>query len=165
MRSECFTQRAALSALALLAIVPAASGQPQRLRSVRVDVGPLRASAGDPTAAWVEQALPGFLARAFAPYIVPGDHGGAMLIARVDYLYLGPSSGGPGPFRRTQDTMEGSLLVAGPRGVLAAPTPLRAISSYFPNPVDQPEWVRSNHDRVVALARNFAFWAPRQLGL
>ena len=33
---------------------------------IRVDVVPLRANAGDPTAAWVARALPGALAQALA---------------------------------------------------------------------------------------------------
>jgi len=165
MLAQGFTRRAALGGLLSLALVTAARAQPARFRSIRVDVSPLRANAGDPTAAWVDAALPGFLAQSFAPYLAPGDSGGATLIARVDYVYLGPSSGGWGPFRRTQDTIEGALLVRGPRGAIAARAPMRAISSYFPNPVDQPMWVQSNHDRIVALARNFAFFAPGQLGL
>jgi len=167
MPTKDFTRRAALCGLASLAVVPGARAQPIRLRSVRADVRPLRANAGDPTAAWVEQALPGFLAQAFAPYIVPGDRAGATLIGRVDFVYLGPSSGGGGfgMFRKTQDTMEGSLLLIGPRGAVVARAPMRAISSYFPMAVDQPMWVQSNHDRIVALARNFAFFAPSQLGL
>jgi hypothetical protein len=43
--------------------------------------------------------------------------------------------------------------------------PLRAISTYYPNPFDQPLRVQSNHDRIVALAQNFAQWTPRELGL
>ena len=39
---------------------------------------------GDPTAAWVEQALPGALAQSLAPYMAPGDRGGATLVARID---------------------------------------------------------------------------------
>lgn len=166
MQAKHFTRRAALCGLASLAIVGQARAQPIRLRSVRADVGPLRANAGDPTAAWVDQVLPGFLAQAFAPYLVPGDRSGGTLVARVDFVYLGPSSGGGfGMVQKTQDTIEGSLVLIGPRGGVVARTPLRAISSYFPMAVDQPMWVQSNHDRIVALARNFAFWAPRQLGL
>ena len=69
---------------------------------------------GDPTAAWVQQALPGALAQSLAPYMAPGDRNGATLVARIDYLYLGPSSGGPGFFRQTQDTINGTLLVEKP---------------------------------------------------
>ena len=136
-----------------------------RIRAIKVDVSPIRASMGDPTAAWVEEALPGALAQSLAPYMAPGDRSGATLVARIDYLYLGPSSGGgPAPFGYTQDTINGTLLLKGPRGVVAN-VPLRAISSYFPMAVDQALVERALQGRVVALAQAFAGWAPRELGL
>ena len=136
-----------------------------RIRAIKVDVSPIRASMGDPTAAWVEEALPGALAQSLAPYMAPGDRNGATLVARIDYLYLGSSSGGPGFFNQTQDTINGTLLVKGPRGVVVANVPLRAISSYFPMAVDQALVERALQGRVVALAQAFAGWAPRELGL
>ena len=165
------TRRAitALGALVLpaLAEMGSASAQPGlRIRAIKVDVSPIRASMGDPTAAWVEEALPGALAQSLAPYMAPGDRNGATLVARIDFLYLGPSSGGGGfgGFRRTQDTINGTLLLKGPRGV-AANVPLRAISSYFPMAVDQTLVERALQGRVVALSQAFAGWAPRELGL
>jgi len=166
------TRRAAVAALGAL-VLPAmgemlsASAQPGlRIRAIKVDVSPIRQSMGDPTAAWVEQALPGALAQSLAPYMAPGDHNGATLVARIDYLYLGPSSGGGGfgGFRRTQDTINGTLSLRGPRGVVAN-VPLRAISSYFPMAVDQALPEQAYQGRVVALAQVFAGWAPRELGL
>ena len=65
----------------------------------------------------------------------------------------------------TQDTIKGVLLVRGARGGLAADTPLRAITSYYPNASDLAQIVQSNHWRVSALAQAFAGWAPRELGL
>jgi hypothetical protein len=165
------TRRAALASLgafvlAALAQTPAAFAQPGlRIRAIKVDVSPIRASMGDPTAAWVEQALPGALAQSLAPYMAPGDRNGATLVARIDYLYLGPSSGGPGFFRQTQDTINGTLLVKSPRGRVVANVPLRAIASYFPMAVDQALVERALQGRVVALAQAFAGWAPRELGL
>ena len=164
------TRRAAIAALGAL-VLPAlaemrsASAQPGlRIRAIKVDVSPIRASMGDPTAAWVEEALPGALAHALAPYMAPGDRGGATLVARIDYLYLGSSSGGPGFFRQTQDTINGTLLLKGPRGIIAK-VPLRAISSYFPMAIDQTLVERALQGRVVALAQVFAGWTPRELGL
>ena len=146
--------------------VGAARAQPGiRFRAIHVDVSPLRAMVGDPTASWVEQELSGQLAQALAPYLAPGDRAGATLVARINNIYLGPNSGGTGPLGSSQDTIEGVLLVMGPRGAIAADTPLRAISSYYPNPFDQPLRVESNRWRVAALARAFAGWVPRQLGL
>jgi hypothetical protein len=165
-----FTRRAALAALGALAFPPVvavrtAQGQPNvRFRDIRVDVSPLRASAGDPTAAWVQKELPGALAHAFAGHLAPGDRNGATLVARIDHLYLAPSYG-PGPLGSSQDTIVGTLFVRGPRGGIAAETPLRAISSYFPMAVNQPLYAESNHDRITALAQAFAGWAPRELGL
>ena len=167
------TRRAAIAALGAI-VLPAmtqtrsASAQPGlRIRAIKVDVSPIRASMGDPTAAWVEAALPGALAQSLAPYMSPGDRNGATLVARIDYLYLGPSSGGGGGFggfRRTQDTINGTLMLRGPRGVVAN-VPLRAISTYFPMAVDQTLVERALEGRVTALAQVFAGWAPRELGL
>jgi hypothetical protein len=166
------TRRAAIAALGTLvlpamAAMPSASAQPGlRIRAIKVDVSPIRQSMGDPTAAWVEQALPGALAQSLAPYMAPGDRNGATLVVRIDTLYLGPSSGGGGfgGFRRTQDTINGTLLLRGPRGTVAN-VPLRAISSYFPMAVDQTLVERALEGRVTALAQVFAGWAPRELGL
>jgi hypothetical protein len=164
------TRRSAIAALGAL-VLPAmtqmrsASAQPGlRIRAIKVDVSPIRASMGDPTAAWVEEALPGALAQSLAPYMAPSDRNGATLVARIDYLYLGSSSGGPGFFHQTQDTINGTLLLRGPRGVVAN-VPLRAISSYFPMAVDQTLVERALEGRVTALAQAFAGWAPRELGL
>jgi hypothetical protein len=167
MSPRALTRRAALPAVAGLAFAPvAALAQPSvRFRSIQVDVGPLRANSGDPTAAWVEEALPGLLAQALGPYMAPGDRRGAVLIAQIDFLYLGPSSGQPGMLGSSQDTIAGVLIVHGPRGTVPAETPLRATSDYYPYAIDQPLWVQSNHDRIVALAQNFAQWTPGQLGL
>jgi hypothetical protein len=164
------TRRAAFTALGALVIpsaqIPDAFAQPGlRIRAIKVDVSPIRASMGDPTAAWVEESLPGALAQSLGPYMAPGDRNGATLVARIDYLYLGSSSGGPGFFRQTQDTIVGSLLLRGPRGAAIANVPLRAISSYFPMAVDQALVERALQGRVVAVAQAFAGWAPRQLGL
>jgi hypothetical protein len=86
-------------------------------------------------------------------------------VARIDYLYLGPSSGGPGFFHQTQDTINGTLLLRGSRGGVVASVPLRAITSYFPMAVDQTLVERALEGRVTALAQAFAGWAPRELGL
>lgn len=170
MPTHALTRRGALAAFAavavpLLAAVRVALAQGGvRFRYIRVDVSRLRANAGDPTAAWVAEELPGRLAQALAPYMSPGDRNGATLVAQIDYLYLGPNYG-TGTFRSSQDTIEGVLVVRGARGRVAADTPLRAITSYYPTPVDQPLRVESNHQRVAALAQAFAGWVPRELGL
>ncbi|MGB7972976.1 MAG: hypothetical protein WCF81_01210 [Roseiarcus sp.] len=169
MSTLVFTRRAGLVALGALALqgcasaVPTVTASSLRIRAIQVDVSPIRASMGDPSAAWLEEALPGALAQSLAPYMAPGDRSGATLVARIDYLYLGPNSGGAGFFGQTQDTIAGTLLVKGPRG--GAAVPLRAISSYFPMAVDQALVERALYYRVVALAQAFAGWAPRELRL
>jgi hypothetical protein len=167
MSTCALTRRAAICAAGALVLSPAAAlaQPPVRFRSVEVDVGPLRASEGDPTAAWVAETLPGQLAHALGPYLSPGAKAGATLIARIDYLYLGPPSGGVGPAGSSQDTIEGVLIVQGPRASIAAETPLRAITSYYPNGPDTALIVQTNYYRVAALAQAFAYWVPRQLGL
>ena len=58
------TRRAALAAFGVVALSPAvavrsALAQPNvRFRKIVVDVTPLRASVGDPTAAWVSKRFP-----------------------------------------------------------------------------------------------------------
>jgi hypothetical protein len=173
MSTFVFTRRTALVALAALALqgcataVPTAATSGLRIRAIKVDVSPIRASMGDPTAAWLQQALPGALGHSLAPYMAPGDRNGATLVARIDYLYLGPSSGGPGfgGFDQTQDTIVGALILRGPRGGVVANVPLRAIDSYFPMAVDQALVERALQGRVTSLAQAFAGWAPRELGL
>jgi hypothetical protein len=165
------TRRAALAALGALALPPvalrSALAQPNvRFRNIVVDVSPIRASMGDPTAAWVEQTLPGAIAQALGASYAPGDRNGATLVAQIDYLYLGPSSGGGGrDAMPTQDTITGTLEVKEPRGGVVSSVPLRAITSYFPMAVDQALVERAYYWRVVALAQAFAGWAPRELGL
>lgn len=171
MLTSAVPRRAALASLGGLAILSAfairrACAQPvARFRDIRVDVSPLRASAGDPTADWVEQALPGDLAKALAAYMSPGGSDGATLVARIENVYLGRTGGGTGPGGGSIDSIEGVLIVKGPRGGARAETPLRAIASYQPSAVDQPLFEAAYHGRVAALAEAFAGWTPRQLGI
>jgi len=160
MSTLALTRRAALGAL-VAAPVGAAFGQPDvRFRDIVVDV---RAPVGDPTVAWLQQELPGAIAQALGPDYAPGDRSGATLVARIDYVYLGPSSGGTGPAGASQDTIKGALIVRGPRG--GVDLPLRAISFYYPMAVDQALPEQAYHDRVTALAQAFAGWVPRKLRL
>ena len=167
MLTLAFTRRAGLLALGALALQGCASTVPTvatsgvRFRNITVDV---RADVGEPTVSWLQQALPGAIAQALGADYAPGDRNGATLVARIDYLYLGPSSGGTGPAGASQDTIKGVLIVRGPRGV-AEDVPLRAISFYYPMSVDQALPERAYHDRVTALAQVFAGWVPRELGL
>lgn len=167
MPTRVLTRRAALSALGATALAPAAAfaQAPLRFRAVKVDVSPLRASVGDPTAAWVEQSLTPALAHALAPYMAPGDRSAVTLVARIGLLYLGPSGGGTGMFGSGQDTIAGDLVLKGPRGGVISETPLRAISTYTPSGLNIAQIERWNRERVGRLAEAFAGWTPRQLGL
>jgi hypothetical protein len=170
MSGSAVTRRAALLSLGALSVLSvgtvrrASAQKAVRFRDVRVDVWRLRASAGDQTADWVEEDLPRDLARALAPYMAPTERNGATLLARIDNLDLGGAGGARGA-GGSVDSMEGVLIVTGPRGGLAAQTPLRAIASYQPSAVDQPLFEEAYHGRVAALAEAFAGWTPRQLGI
>src|ERR1700722_1891876 len=77
-------------ASALLAAVAcqnalAQSGRP--IRNIEVDVAPLRANVGDPTAAWGQRELPDQLAKALAGRMTAQ---GGTLVVRIDYATLGP---------------------------------------------------------------------------
>jgi hypothetical protein len=130
-----------------------------------VNVEPLRALTGDPTATWMDLALRQALPQVLGPYLAPGGRDAPVLEVRIDWIYLAPSPGGPGPRGSAQDTIVGSFVVRGPRGGIESEIPLRAIASYYPNAVDQALVARAYHGRIVALAQAFAGWVPRELGL
>jgi hypothetical protein len=169
MSSSSVTRRVALSSLGALASISlsglgsARAQSAMRLREIRVDVWPLRGSAGDQIADWVEDALPKDLALALAPYMAPAERGGAILLARIDNIDFGASGGARGS-GGSVDSMHGVLVVSGARSGGAA-RPLRAIASYSPDAVDQPMFEEAYHGRVAALAEAFAGWTPRQLGI
>jgi hypothetical protein len=171
MVASAMTRRGALAALGAfgLSLTGAASGalaqNALRFSNIRVNVEPLRALTGDPTAAWMEQALVQALPRALGPHLAPGDRNAPILEVRIDWIYLAPSPGGPGPRGSAQDTIIGSFLVRGPRGEIESAIPLRAIASYYPSAVDQALVERAYHGRITTLGQVFAGWAPRELGL
>jgi hypothetical protein len=164
------TRRAALLSLGAFAVV-SLSGLPRaraqkavKFRDIRVDVWRLRADAGDATADWIEDELPKDLAQVLTPYMAPAERNGATLLARIETIDLG-SSGGARGTGGAIDSMDGVLIVSGPRGVIAAETPLRATASYEASAVNQSLFEEAYHRRVIALAEAFAGWAPRQLGI
>jgi hypothetical protein len=119
---------------------------------IHVDVAPLRENAGDPTAAWVAQAMPGALAQALAEAGRPG----APVSVRIDYVILGPNSGNAGgPAGSSPDQMVGVVIVGG------VARPLRAQTWYYPAASDPATIEQSNYDRVFQLSRAFAYWAAR----
>jgi hypothetical protein len=116
---------------------------------IRVDVAPLRANAGDPTASWVEQELPRQLAQALSGRLTPK---GATLTVRVDSLTFGPNKDS-----RAWDNISGVATVGG------VERPMRATSRYWASAIDAATIAQSNHVRVSAAAQALAFWIARDL--
>ena len=117
---SAMTRRAALAALGAFGLsltCAASSARAQsglRFSNIVVNVEPLRAQFGDPTAAWMEQALVQALPQVLGPHLAPGVRNAAILEVRIDWIYLAPSQGGPGPGGSTQDTIIGSFVVPAP---------------------------------------------------
>jgi hypothetical protein len=118
-------------------------------RDIHVDVQPLRANAGDPTATWVQEDLTGQLAQALAGRMM---RGGAPLTVRIDYLTLGPQTGEMLHAGASLDNIQGVAVIGGKE------TPIRATTSYYTTPVDQTMIERSNRDRVAQLTQALAYW-------
>jgi hypothetical protein len=148
-------ERAAPAASLALALFVAASGGPAlaqsspTFRDIRVDVQPLRANAGDPTATWVQEDLPRQLAEALAGRIAPG---GAPLTVRIDYLTLGPPTGEMLHASASLDNILGVAVINGHE------TPIRATTSFYTNPIAQTMIEQSNRDRVAQLTQALAYW-------
>jgi hypothetical protein len=140
----------ACGALALVAMVrdgEALAQSRSAIGAIRVDVAPLRAAAGDPTATWVEQELPRQLAEALSARVTPK---GAPLTVRIDSLTIGPNKDS-----RAWDNISGVATIGG------VERPVRATSRYWASAVDQATIVQSNHARVSAAAQALAFWIAR----
>ena len=121
--------------------------------AVQIDTSPLVAQVGNPTAAWAQQALPGQFARALASRMAPGDPGAATLSVVVNSIYLG--NGGPA----NPDIMTGAVTLNGRQ------TPIKAVSTYFPNPTDQALPEQALQGRVQDLSQAFAYRVRRKLHL
>jgi hypothetical protein len=161
MSTPVWDRRAAIAACGAFALVAAMAGKTALaqsglpVRNIRVDVAPLRANAGDPTARWVEQELPRRLARALAGRLTPR---GGTLTVRIDYLTLGPNTGATIHGGSSPDNIQGVAMLDGVQW------PVRATTSYAASPIDQTMVEQSNHDRVAQLAEALAFWIARDLG-
>jgi hypothetical protein len=146
-------RRAAIAgcgAVALLTMMEGALAQSNlAIGAIRVDVAPLRASAGDPTASWVEQELPRQLAQALSGRLTAK---GAPLLVRIDSLTIGPNKDS-----RAWDNISGVATIGG------VERPVRATSRYWASAIDQARFEQSNHARVSAVAQALAFWIARDL--
>ena len=139
-------------ALACASVSGGAFALTRAVGGIHVDVAPLRANAGDPTAAWVAQAMPGALAQA----LVEAGRPGAPLSVRIDYVILGPNTGNAGgPGGSSPDQMVGAVIMGG------VARPLRAETWYYLAASDAAMTPQSNYDRVFQLSRAFAYWAAR----
>jgi len=118
-------------------------------RNIQVDVSPLRANAGDPTAAWVQRELPIQLAQALAGRMTGN---GAPLVVRIDYLTLGPPTGEMLHASASLDNILGVAIIDGQQ------IPVRATTSFYTNPIAQTMIEQSNHDRVAQLTQALAYW-------
>ena len=141
---------AACSAFALLAGVAWQSTVAQSrppIQNIQVDVTPLRANVGDPTASWVERELPGQLTQALAGRMTPQ---GGTLVVRIDYVTLGPRKES-----WAQDNISGVAMTGGVQ------RPVRAITRYQISAVDQVMVEESNHRRVTQLVQALTYWIAR----
>jgi hypothetical protein len=154
MSGQAFTRRAAIVACGAVALVTMGGGvalAQSRLAvgAIRVDVAPLRANAGDPTATWVERELPRQLAEAMSGRLTAK---GATLVVRIDTLTIGPNKDS-----RAWDNISGVAIIGG------VARPVRAISRYWASAIDQALIEQSNHARVSAAVRALAFWIAQDL--
>ena len=155
MSGQTLTRRAAITASGAFALVTAMPGRAALAQSplaggaIRVDVAPLRANAGDPTATWVEQELPRQLAEALSGRLTPK---GAALTVRIDSLTIGPNKDD-----RAWDNISGVAMFGG------VARPVRATSRYWASAIDQALFEQSNHARVSAVAQALAVWIARDL--
>jgi hypothetical protein len=144
---------AALGALTLGAVTASPGALARRALpppGIRVDVGPLLANVGEPTAEWVAKDLPGQIARNLAQQGVRAN-----VSVRIDYLTLGPNQGSNGPGGSSWDNIQGVATING------VETPVRATSSYYPMAVDQSMIEQMNRDRISQLTDALAYWIAR----
>jgi hypothetical protein len=158
MSTHRIFDRSALAASLALALALGAFSQGAvaesalTFRDIRVDVQPLRANAGDPTATWVQQDLTAQLGQALAGRIA---RDGAPLTVRIDYLTLGPQTGEMLHAGASLDNIQGVAVIGGKE------LPIRATTSYYTTPVDQTMIEQSNRERVAQLSQALAFWIAR----
>jgi hypothetical protein len=152
------TRRAALGAFGAFVVAPSlllrgALAQPGA-GGIHVDVRPLLANAGEPSAGWVAQLLPGAIAQAMAQR---GGGPAGPITVQVKYLILGPSTGGGGPANSSPDQIVGDMIVGG------VAREVRAQTWYYPAPQDQTMIAQSNYYRVLQLVQALAFWIVREV--
>ena len=149
MRRIAIAASRAFAVLALVACQNAPAQPDLPIRDIRVDVAPLRANVGDPTASWVQQGLPGELARALAGRMTAR---GGTLSVRIDYVTLGPIKDSS-----ARDNISGVATIGGVQ------RPVRATTKYQASAIDQTLVERSNRERVTQLVQALTFWLAKDL--
>jgi hypothetical protein len=155
MHTFGFIRRVTIAAWSTLALLVAVAGQNALaqsglpIRNIQVDVTPLRANAGDPTASWVQERMPEQLAKALAGRMSPQ---GNTLVVRIDYLTLGPLKDS-----RAWDNISGVAMLGGVQW------PVRATSRYWASAIDQTMFEQSNHRRVMEAVQALTYWLARDL--
>ncbi len=148
------SRRAATLAFGALIVAAAVVGRDATARpaqpfpNIKVDVSPLRANSGDPTATWVAEGLPGAIADALARRGAPPTP----ISVRIDYVTLGPNSGGTGPAGSSPDHIRGVATIRG------LGEPVSAMSWYYPSAQDAAVIEESNRWRVSDLVQALAYW-------
>ena len=155
MSTLASTRRLAIPACGALAVLAAIAWQSAvaqsgiPIRDIRVDVAPLRANAGDPTASWVQQGLPDQLTQALAGRMTPR---GGTLVVRIDSLTLGARK-----HDWAWDNISGVATIGGMQ------RPLRATTRYLVSAIDQTMVEESNRQRVTQLLQALTYWLGRDL--
>lgn len=174
MLADLRTRRSALAALVGFAstaltscdappsppLAPGAGAAKAKIAAVAVDVSDLPSSSGDEIAAWVQTALPGELARSFAPYMAPGDASGAKIDVQVSSVTLGTVGGAAGVI----DGIRGAATLSGGSDAPVS-VELVATTTYFASPGDRSLPEAARRQRVNTLLRAFADGLPRKLDL
>ena len=166
LRSATFIALGLFASAALAQSAPSPLPHDAHFRAIKVDVAPLANSVGDPTAAWMAQALPSALEAAFANRLAPGDRSAPTLVVRIDSVFLGES--GNGIFDatgadRARDNVQGAGIVVAPNGRTIASYPVFDVLYNYTGGANYE--VGTEHRRINDLAAGVAQWLPGQLGL
>jgi len=169
---DTLARRAALAALCGFGAVALAacnaaqttSPEPQpgapavKIAAITVDTSDLSAISIDPTAWWVQSALPGRLAKSFEPYMATGDPNAATLSVHVSSVVLGAV----GPAGAV-DSISGAATLSG--GGTSTTVAVSAALPYKPLPAEQTSSQPALERRVEALTQAVADWLPRKFNL
>jgi hypothetical protein len=129
-----------------------------KIATIVVDPSRVLTQSGEVTAGWVESALPGELARAFAPFMAPGDPSGATLTVAISEIVLGGVGGATGAI----DTIGGEATLNG-GGAASKTADFTVTTAYVGSAADPYQKERAHEVRVMALLSAFARGLPAKL--